>query len=216
MGEALVALNALNRVEQLAEKLGQAENQLERGYAELAEAILDVQTNRYWEGAHASWGDYIKFITQKFNMGRAQLYHKVSVVKQLQGVVEPQELTSMGISKASVLADAHRLHGELPESAIESAKDNAVTVKQLKKSLAEALHIPEQESMEWYDLSFAFYVTPEEKKELQDAESVVRGIDPPISNTIKDFMQKKEVALRWAREVLATYATEVKEEEIPF
>lgn len=215
MSEAL-ALNALNRVEQLAEKLGQAESQLERGYAQLADAILEVQEKRYWEGLHASWGDYMKFITQKFNMGRAQLYHKVAVVKQLKGVVEPQALSDMGISKASVLADAHRLHGEIPESAIESAKSDTTTVKQLKKSLAEALHTPEQETMEWYDLNFAFYVTPEEKKELQDAESAARGIDPTVSTTLKDFMQKKEVALRWARDFLATYATESTEEELPF
>lgn len=215
MNETL-ALNALNRVEKLAGELGHAESQLERGYAQLAEAILEIQDKRYWEGLHASWGDYMRFITQKFNMGRAQLYHKVSVVKQLKGVVEPQALSDMGISKASVLADAHRLHGEIPESAIESAKNDATTVKQLRKSLAEALHTPEQENMEWYDLNFAFYVTPEEKKELQDAESAARGIDPPVSSTLKDFMQKKEIALRWARDFLATYAIEPKEEELPF
>src|SRR5579859_161085 len=180
MSEEAVALNALRNVEKLAEALGAAESQLERGYAELAAAILEVQEKRYWEGSHSSWKEYIEFISRKFHMGRSQLYHKISVVKQLEGVVEPKDLTDMGISKASVLADAHRLHGEIPDSAVESAKNSTVTVKELKKSLAEALHTPEQESMEWFDLNFAFYVTEEEKKELQDAMRTARSIDPPI------------------------------------
>ena len=212
-----LALNALNRVEKLAEKLGVAESTLEQGYAELAEAILDVQKNRYWEGSSKSWGDYMKFITEKFNMGRAQLYHKVAVVKELQGVVESKDLSEMGISKASVLADAHRLNQELPESIIESAKDSKVTVKELKRSLAQVLHSSEYEDMEWYDMNFAFYVTAEEKLELQDADKIARGIDPPVSNTLKDFMQRKEVALRYAREILGTYSEpNFEEEKAPF
>lgn len=213
----VLALNALSRVEKLAERLGVAESTLEQGYAELAEAILDVQKNHYWDDSHKSWGDYMKFITEKFNMGRAQLYHKVAVVRELQGVVESKDLSDMGISKASVLADAHRLNQELPESAIEAAKNSKVTVKELKRSLAQVLHSSEYEDMEWYDAGYAFYVTDEEKAEIKDAESAARGIDPPISNTLKDFMQKKEIFLRFCREFLSTYSIEEeKDEKAPF
>ena len=213
MSESL-ALNALNRVETLATLLGSAEATLERGYAGFAEALLDVQKNCYWEGEHESWGDYMRFITDKFKMGRAQLYHKVAVVRELQGVVESQDLSDMGISKASVLADIHRATGTIPESAIVAAKNSTVTVKDLKQSLADALRLPDDEPGEWYDLNFAFYVTAEEKATLQDAVKAAMMGDPPISNTLKDFQQRKQVALKWAMEFLGSNPTEPRPDEI--
>jgi hypothetical protein len=206
--EIQMAQKALMEVETLAEKLGAAEGLLESGYAQFAEALLVVQENRYWQPGYDSWGDYMRYVTEKFKMGRAQLYHKVAVVRELKGIVDSAELTEMGISKASVLADSHRGTGTVPNAALTAAKDPAVSVKQLKQALAEALNLPGDEPGEWYDLNFAFYVTPEEKVTLQEAEKIVRGIDPVISNTLKDFQQKKEVALRWAMEILNTYPSE--------
>lgn len=218
MSEEL-ATNALNKVNELAEKLGVAEAVLEGGYAELADALLNVRENRYWEGQWESWGEYFKFVSEKHNLGRAQLYHKVAVVKELQGVIEPSVLSEIGISKSSVLADAHRASGGtgIPKELIARARDEKVTVKDLKKALAEATHAPEHEDMEWLDVNYAFYVTPEEKAEIQEAERAARGIDPPISTSIKDFMQRKEILLRFCREFLSTYSEpKEKEEEAPF
>ena len=217
MSEEL-ALSALSKVEELAGKLGEAEALLESGYAELASAILDVRENRYWEGEqYASWGDYMKYIADKFHMGRAQLYHKIGVVKELQGVVEPEHLSEMGIAKASVLADAHRAAGGsgIPKELIARAREEKTTVKQLKQAIAEATHGIAPEETGWYDMNFAFYVTDEERKELQEADELARSLDPPISTTLKDFMQKKEVALRWAREFMATYVQKEDEDAAP-
>jgi hypothetical protein len=211
----LAAESACARVDFLAEKLGEAEFILEGGYAELASALLVVQQNHYWDTTHESWGDYFKCVAEKFNLGRSQLYHKVAVVKELDGVLLPEELTQMGISKASVLADAHRANPcVINDTVVENAKNKSVTVKQLKKAIAEATHAPEATTDDWFDMNFAFYVTPEEKAELMEAMDAARGVDPPISTTLKDFMQRKEIALRFAREFLATYST--KEEEVPF
>jgi hypothetical protein len=198
---------ALAVVESLAQKLGKAETALEHGYAEFAAALLTVQENRYWEGEFESWGKYIEHITNTYNLGKAQLYHKVAVVRELDGIVETQDMTNMGISKASVLADVARLNnGIVPNEVIAAAQNDKTTVKDLKKRVAEILHTPEQENGEWVDLGYAFYLTPEEKEEIFAAEQAARNIDPVISNTLKTFMQKKEILLRLCREFLATYA----------
>ena len=215
-----MAYAKLNDVDVLAAKLGAAESLLEEGYAQFASVLLEVQENLYWQLLDIngepcpSWGAYVAHIVEKFKMGKAQLYHKIAVCRELKGVVDVKALTDMGISKASILADVHRATGVVSAEEIAIAKNEDVTVKDLKQHVAEALHLPEQESGEWYDMGFAFMVTPEERATLQEAENAARQLDPPISNTIKTFQQKKEVALRFAQEFLNTYSA--KEEEAPF
>jgi hypothetical protein len=196
---------ALARVNFIAESMGKAEGLLERGYAEFALALENVRSNKYWEGEHESWGKYIEHITNTFKIGRAQLYHKVAVVRELNVIMTPSEITAAGISKASILADAHRAGEKFPEDVIAAAVDSTVTAKDLKRIMAEATHTAPPESSGWYDLGFAFYVTDEERKELQEAEKLALSLDPPVSTSLKSFMQKKEVALRWAREFISTY-----------
>ena len=198
-----LAQNALSTVEVLAEKLGAAEGMLERGYAEFAEALMVVQDNKFWLPAFPSWGKYLASVTERHKMGQRQVYHKVAVVKELRGSVSIADMTEMGISKASVLADIHRLNGSLPENAVEQAK-LAATTKDLKKALAEALHLPEEEIGGWMDMEFAFMATDEERATLLEADRLARMIDPPISTTLKDFQQRKEVAMRWAMEFIAS------------
>lgn len=210
----------LNDVDVLAAKLGAAESLLEEGYAQFASVLLDVQENLYWQlldidGAPCpSWGAYIAHIVEKFHMGKAQLYHKIAVCRQLKGVVAESDLTDMGISKASVLADVHRATGKVTAEAVAAAKRDGVTVKDLKTALAQESHLPEQEDGEWLDLNMAFYVNAEEKATIQDAITAARQMDPPISNTIKDFQQRKEIMIRFASEFLSTYA--VPDEEVGF
>ena len=224
MNESIVsdsmAYAKLNDVDVLAAKLGAAESLLEEGYAQFASVLLDVQENLYWQlldidGAPCpSWGAYIAHIVEKFHMGKAQLYHKIAVCRQLKGVVAEKDLTDMGISKASVLADVHRATGKVTAEAVAAAKRDGVTVKDLKTALAQESHLPEQESGEWLDLNMAFYVNAEEKATIQDAITAARQMDPPVSNTIKDFQQRKEIMIRLASEFLSTYA--VSEDEAPF
>jgi hypothetical protein len=204
--EEEMAQEALGLVEELATKLGAAEGLLEAGYAQFAQALLDVQKNRYWQNEFESWGAYFAHVCEKFKLGSRQLYHKVATVKELDGVVDLSALTEMGITKASVLAKTVRGFGTLPEGIIEQAKNPETTAKELKKAIAEALHQPEIPDDDWLDLEYAFYVTPEEREEIREAEKIARAIDPPISNSLKDFQQRKEVLIRFVREFLATYA----------
>ena len=205
------AKDALARVDTLAEKLGRAEQLLEAGYAEFAEALLVVQDNLYWKtdmdpatgDPFESWGSYMRHVTETFKLGQRQLYHKIAVVKELRGVVPLEDLTEMGISKASVLADTHKI-APVTDEMIETAKSDA-TAKELKQRIAETLHLPEDEGMEWIDLGYAFFVSAEEKQEIRDAEEAARMQDPVVSNTIKESTQRKEVFLRFCREFLATY-----------
>jgi hypothetical protein len=208
-----MATEALNLVNELAGKLGAAETLLEAGYAQFCEALLVVQKNRYWQNDFASWGEYFASVCDKFKLGSRQLYHKLATVKELDGIVEPADLTTMGISKASVLANIHKGIGSLPEGIIEKAKNPETTAKELKKALAEALHIPDSPEEEWIDLGYAFYVTPDEKLEIREAEKIARSIDPPISNELPDHSQKREIVTRFIREFLATYAQPEPEDE---
>lgn len=217
MSEAIVlATNALNKVNELAEKLGAAETVLEGGYVELANALLTVRENRYWEGSWKSWGEYFQSISEKHQLGRAQLYHQVATVKELQGSVDSNALSEMGISKAAVLAQAHRENPNsgVPKELVVRARDEKTTVKDLKKAIAEATHAPEKTDDDWIDLEMAFYATDEEQAEIYEAIEAARSIDPPVSTTLKSHVQNREIMLRLCREFLATYAP--KEVEVPF
>ena len=170
-----MAEQALELVNELATKLGAAEGLLEAGYAQFAQALLVVQKNRYWENEFPSWGAYFANVCEKFKLGSRQLYHKVATVKELDGVVELNDLTEMGITKASVLAAIHRGTGTLPEGIVEQAKNPDTTAKELKKAIAIALHQPETPDDDWSDLGFAFYANDDERAELREAEKIARG-----------------------------------------
>ena len=211
MSESL-ALNRLEQVDNLAEKLGRAELLLENGYAQLAYALLNVRENRDWEtGGYSSWSAYMSHVSNTYHIGNKQLYHYMSAVRELSGVVESEDLNEIGISKASVLAEAHRIHGKIPEQTkdglpfLEIAKDSGTTAKGLRKEIAEVFHKTEDEKGDWMDLECAFFVDKNEKEEIQHAFSLARQVDPPINNNLKESAQTKEIVLRLCREFIATY-----------
>ena len=209
MNDALAtqtALNALGRVESLAAELGAAEAILETGYAEFAQALLEVRERKYWMDGHESWALYLQNISEVYHLGRTQLYHQIAVVDTLQGVVSESDLNKMGITKASVLA-AIAKKNTLPAEILSAALTEGTTAKDLKALEAQTFRNTDEVG-EWFDLNFAFVCTAEEKAELLDAMGAAKMIDPVISIDMKESAQRKEVALRWAREFLATYRVE--------
>lgn len=202
---------AIQKVETLAGQLGAAEAVLETGYAQLAESLLVVREYRYWEGDFESWSAYMAHVSNTYHIGNKQLYHYMSAVRELSGVVESEDLNEIGISKASVLAEAHRIHGKIPEQTkdglpfLEIAKDSGTTAKGLRKEIAEVFHKTEDEKGDWMDLECAFFVDKNEKEEIQHAFSLARQVDPPINNNLKESAQTKEIVLRLCREFIATY-----------
>ena len=212
MNDALAtqtALNALGRVEQLAAKLGAAEAILETGYAEFAQALLEVREKKYWMDGHESWALYLQNISEVYHLGRTQLYHQIAVVDMLQGVVSESDLNKMGITKAGVLA-AIAKKNTLPAEILSAALTEGTTAKDLKALEAQTFRNADEVG-EWMDLEFAFIVTAEERAEIEAAMEMAERIDPVIPNDMKKSARNKEIALRFAREFMATYS--LKEDE---
>lgn len=200
----------LSEVETLLGQLATAERQLETGYGKLAYLLKDVSDNRYWVGHYISWGEYLEYLADRYRIGRAQLYSYLGAARDLEGDASEADLTQMGIEKAKVLRKVKNTTNTLPENALKNALDPKVTVKDLKRLLFTAANIQE-ESGEWMDLNFQFFVTPEERATLQDAINAAIHTDPVIQNTLPEPVRMKEIALRFAQEYLASHAESVVE-----
>ena len=210
MTEALmnvVAAEKLQEVETLVKTLAAAEGQLEVGYAKLAFLLRDVSENRYWDGTYKSFGEFLQHLSDRYNLGKSQLYNYLSTARDLGDGVTEEQLNQMGISKALVLREAKNATGMIPPSALEAALDPKITVKDIKKLLYDAGTIVKPEDGTWCDLDFSCYCTDEERAEINDARKAAMRTDPPVSEALPEHMQRKEVLLRLSREFLAAYPT---------
>lgn len=205
-----VGAEKLGEIEKLVATLAGVEGQLEGGYAKLAYLLRDASENRYWEGLYKSFGEFMSHLRDQYPLGRAQLYNYLSTARDLGEDVNQDQLNAMGISKAMVLRDAKNEKGSISESAVTAAQDPKITVKELKKLLFEASNEFTDDGT-WMDCGFEFYVTDEERALIQDAANAARRVDPVIDDKGKDFMQRKEILLRFCREFLAAYADQVVE-----
>ena len=213
MSETIVNAEAqakLAEVESLAAKLGAAEAQLEAGYGQLAFGLKEVSEHKYWEGSYEDFGAYMDHLSEKHKLGTRQMYNYLSTARELTDVT-PLQLSTMGISKALVLRDAAKLNGKVDDAHIEAAVNPKVSVKDLKKILFDAKQRVKPVDGAWLDLEFEFYVDDDERAELHAAANAARNMNPPISGTLTEFMQRKEIALRWAREFLSTHAESIVE-----
>lgn len=207
MTEAL-ATQKLSAVESLVEQLADAEQKLEAGYAHLGLLLDDVMKQRYWEGTYESFGSFMAHLSEKYNVGRAQLYnYRHTVTKLLEAGIEPEEMNKMGINKARALARVENP----PANVIEAALKPTVTAKQVENMLDEALHRPQREDTEWHNLQFKFYLTDEEYATLSDAANAARHGDPAIPNDVSETEQNKQIVLKWAQEYLASHSEDVVE-----
>ena len=214
MTEALVnvlAQTKLAEIDTLAAKLGAAETMLEAGYGQLAFLLKETRDNKYWIGVYDSFGDFIAHLRDTHSLGKSQLYKYMFTASELGGIVTPEQLSAMGISKAVALSDIKAQDGTISDAALAAAADPKVTVKDLRKILFEENHGEVPEAGEWFDCGFEFYATDEERKLLHDAANAARHVDPVVSEKLTDFMQRKEIAVRWAREFLTTYAENMVE-----
>jgi hypothetical protein len=205
----MVAQEKLQEVETLVSKLAEAEGQLEKGYAHLAFLLRDVSEQRYWMGVYDNFGDFLTHLSQRYNVGKSQLYNYLSTAKALGGEITEEQLNQMGISKALALRAAKEATGTISSAIVDRALDPKVTVKDLKKILFDAGSLTKPEPGDWIDLDFSCYVTEEERKEIQDACNAARHVDPPIDERQPQFLQRKEILLRFSREFLAAYPGDV-------
>ena len=209
MSEAIVvalAQTKLVEIETLAAKLGAAEAMLEAGYGELAFALKEMRDNKYWIGVYDSFGDFIAHLRDTHSLGKSQLYKYMFTASELGGIVTPEQLSAMGISKAVALSDIKAQDGTISDAALAAAADPKVTVKELKKLLFEANNTLPPEEGEWLDCGFEFYATTEERALLNAAANAARHTDPVTSEKLTPFMQLKDIVLKWAREYYGAYA----------
>ena len=206
-----LAAEKLGEIETLVATLAGVEGQLEGGYAKLAYLLRDASENRYWEGPYKSFGEFVTHLSSKYYLGRASLYNYMSTARELGDDVTQEQLNNMGISKAMVLRDAKKEKGILPADSVSKAVESGVTVKELKKLLFEASNDFGPDDGTWMDCGFEFYASDEERALINDAANAARRIDPVIEEKGKDFMQRKEILLRFCREFLAAYADQVME-----
>ena len=205
----VVAQEKLQQVETLVAKLAAAEGQLELGYASLAYLLSDVSEHRYWDGTYKSFGEFINHISSAYNIGKSQLYNYLATARDLGDGVTEDQLNTMGISKALALRDAKNATGAIPPNVLTAALDPKVTVKDIKRLLYDAGTITAPEDGSWMDLDASCYCTEEERREINDAANAARHIDPPVSESQKEFFQRKEIMLRFAREFLAANADQI-------
>lgn len=209
MTEAIVvalAQTKLAEIDSLAAKLGAAETLLEAGYGELAFKLKDMRDNKYWVGTYESFGEFITHLGQAHKLGRAQLYRYMFTASELGNTVTPEELSTIGITKAVALSAIRAQDGTVSTAAMAAALDPKVTAKDLKKMLFEENNIVSPEEGEWLNCGFEFYVTTEERALLNASANAARHTDPVTSEKLAPFMQLKDVLLKWAREYYATYA----------
>ena len=209
MTEALVnvlAQTKLAEIDTLAAKLGAAETMLEAGYGQLAFLLKETRDNKYWIGVYENFGEFIAHLRDTHSLGKSQLYKYMFTASELGGIVTPEQLSAMGISKAVALSDIKAQDGTISDAALAAAADPKVTVKELKKLLFEANNTLPPEEGEWLDCGFEFYATTEERALLNAAANAARHTDPVTSEKLTPFMQLKDIVLKWAREYYGAYA----------
>lgn len=202
----VVSQEKLQQTEALVAKLAAAEGQLELGYAKLAHALADISEHRHWMGTYKSFGEFVDHISNTYNLGKSQLYSYMAAARDLGDSVTEDQLNTMGISKALTLRTAKNSTGTVDPTVLTAALDSKVTVKDMKKLLYDAGTITRPEDGTWCNLDFSCYYTPEERATVDDACKSARREDPPISESIPEHMQQKEILLRFAMSFLSTCA----------
>lgn len=203
-----LATQKLSEVESLVEILAQAEQKLEAGYAHLGLLLDDVMKQRYWEGAYESFGAFMVHLSERYKIGRAQLYnYRHTATKLLEAGIEPDEMNKMGINKARALARVENP----PAKVVEAALKPEITAKQVEDMLDEALNRPPREDTKWHNLQFKAHFTEEEYATLNDAANAARHGDPAIPNDVAESEQSKQIVLKWAQDYLATHSEDVAE-----
>lgn len=204
----LAAKKAAADIDVLISQLLAGEATLDHGYAKLGHMLIEMQDNKYWTHlGHESFGEYINALHTKFNKGRTQLYHYASTVRGLQSFVTQEQLTEMGIAKASELAKSAKRNGGLPpaQEIIDQATNSDVTAATLRKMLFEADNTGESPKGTWLDQE-GFYVESDERLVIQSADEAALRTDPMVPNDAPDWVRRKEARLRQAMEYLSTHS----------
>lgn len=202
-GEATWAKQA---VDSLLIQIHSSESILRRDFAQLGTLLLRIRTKKYWqEWGFQSFGAYIDSIETKISKGRTQLYGYISVADKLLPFISGEDLSNIGIAKATLLAQHVGKTGKAPsDSAISLAQNPLITADELKATLFSSENPESGQLGKYWDWGGS-YVTVDERLEIERAFDCAKKVDPIIPNNWPEHIQRKEIMLRLSREFLATY-----------
>lgn len=193
----------LAAVDSLLDETRATEDRLHRNFLEIGVAMLAVQKAKAWLSRAKSWDSYVMDCGKRFGRGRTALYGYTSVAERLLPHMPAAQLVEMGISKAQPLAQYARHHeGKLPANLVNKAIDSGVGIEEFKAAVAETQN-EKPEKGSWYDLG-GFFVTPEEKEEIERGLSRAAEVEP-LPGDCPEWLRKKIIVQRLVAEFLSTY-----------
>ena len=197
--EALLA-----RVDELLDRARSGRDALNSTYVEIGVALDAVENTRAWMQVARSYDGYIReHCEPRFGKSRTQLYGARSTAKYLLPHMTPEQLIEIGISKAMPLAQYTKRHaGNLPENLVKQAIDPRVGVEEFKAAVAETQN-EKPEKGKWFQIP-GFFVTPEEKEEIERGLRRAEEIEP-LPETAPDWLKTKITVQRLVAEFLSTY-----------
>ena len=188
------------------------ERELAASYVKLGVLLLRVRSTRYWLlWDFDSFGKYIESIRERVQKGRTQLYQCLGIAEKLLPIVGEEKLIQMGVSKAGELKRVMALTGRAPsEELVEKAINDDVGLQEVRAAAFEEAHAKPDKPGAYWDMG-GFFLTPDERKEIEAAFDVARRTDPPIDQELPEWAQRKEIILRLSREYYGTYCQQVQQ-----
>lgn len=199
-GDAILA-----DVEKEAVALAQTEDGLERGYAHLGLLLLEVASMQYWRVHHDSFRKYLEAVATKSKRTSGQLQQYFLTVRDLIDTFSVAQLEAIGITKAIKLRQAKDYAIVLPPAVVQAALDSKISAKDLKKTIALALKMPEEDG-DWLDLEMEFMVTPEQRLFAEQVIDVAMHTDPVTKSTISKSAQMWDVFEKLGMEYLGAHS----------
>lgn len=192
-------------IEALIDTIASQAQSLETNYVRLGSLLLTIRNDRLWvEWGHHSFGSYIQSIRGRIGTGRTQIYQTLSVVDRLLPIVGEESLQQIGKSKANELCRMVKNGNRPSDDLIAKARDPQVTIETIRElAFAEMHGEPPPQGTHYY--LCGFYVTPDERKEIDQAFEVAKLTDPCIANDVPETIQVKEALLRMCREYYGTW-----------
>jgi hypothetical protein len=181
---------------------------LASNYARLGSLLNQVRERKFWLlGNYKSFGEYIKFVEKKYDIGHSQLYLGISIAQNLSPLLSEDTLCEIGITKAGVLSKYAEQSGvsTIPEDLMALATDPKKKVDELRGECALKLHniLPEEKGR-WRDVG-GFFASDEEWREWTQAIEIAKSVDPAIPHDQPEWLQLKQAALRLAQEFVGTW-----------
>lgn len=200
-----VAGDLMRSIEKQAMQLATAEDGLERGYAHLGWSLLEVAEMQYWRLQYGTFREYLKSVSMKSKKTPGQLQQYFLTVRDLSDSFSLDQLEGMGITKAIKLRATKDYAIVLPKVVVDAALDPLITVKELKKIIALALKMPEEEG-DWMDCEMEFMVSPEERKLFETAFDVAMHTNPLTKTTNSRSVQMKDILTKFSMEFLGSHS----------